>query len=196
MAHQYKTQFEMKKLLFVIALFSLMVFNLKAQDGMSFGAKAGLNVSSLGGDAVYSYDSKLGFHIGGVLEIPFSDKIIIQPEALISLQGSGGFFQDDLNFWYLNIPVVAKYNVWDALYIEAGPQIGLLLSNNVDGNTFGTGQNFDETNGLDLGLAVGAGYRLNENFYFQARFTAGFINAIEDITSKNRVFQISAVYFL
>ena len=108
MAHQYKTQFEMKKLLFVIALFSLMVFNLKAQDGMSFGAKAGLNVSSLGGDAVYSYDSKLGFHIGGVLEIPFSDKIIIQPEALISLQGSGGFFQDDLNFWYLNIPVVAE----------------------------------------------------------------------------------------
>ncbi len=185
----------MKKLVFVTVLLSLMTYKSTAQDGMRFGAKAGLNVSSLGGDAVYSYDAKLGFHAGGVLEIPFSDKIIIQPEALISLQGSGGFFQDDLNFVYLSIPVVAKYNVWDALYIEAGPQVGLLLSNNLDGNTFGTGQNFDETNGLDLGLTVGAGYRLNENFYFQARFAAGFINAIEDVTSKNRVFQVSAVYF-
>ncbi len=185
----------MKKLLFFTVLLSLIAYKSTAQDGMRFGAKAGLNVSSLGGDAVYSYDAKLGFHAGGVLEIPFSDKIIIQPEALISLQGSGGFFQDDLNFVYLSIPVVAKYNVWDALYIEAGPQVGLLLSNNLDGNTFGTGQNFDETNGLDLGLTVGAGYRLNENFYFQARFAAGFINAIEDVTSKNRVFQVSAVYF-
>lgn len=185
----------MKKLVFVTVLLSLIAYKSTAQDGMRFGAKAGLNVSSLGGDAVYSYDAKLGFHAGGVLEIPFSDKIIIQPEALISLQGSGGFFQDDLNFVYLSIPVVAKYNVWDALYIEAGPQVGLLLSNNLDGNTFGTGQNFDETNGLDLGLTVGAGYRLNENFYFQARFAAGFINAIEDVTSKNRVFQVSAVYF-
>ncbi len=186
----------MKRLLFVTVFFSLVVATSVAQDGMSFGAKAGLNVSSLGGDEVYSYDAKLGFHVGGVLELPFSDKIIIQPEALISLQGSGGFFQDDLNFLYLSIPVVAKYNVWDALYIEAGPQAGFLLSYNLDGNTFGTGQNFDETNGLDLGLTVGAGYRLNENFYFQARFAGGFINAIKDVTSKNRVFQVSAVYFL
>ncbi len=161
-----------------------------------FGAKAGLNVSSLGGDDVYNYSSKPGFHLGAVLEVPFSDKISIQPEALISLQGSGGFIREDLNFWYLNIPVMGKYNVWDELYIEAGPQIGLLLSNNLDGNVFGDGGSFDRTNGLDIGLAVGAGYRLNDNFYFQLRFSAGIINAIEDVTSKNRVFQLSAVYFL
>ncbi len=183
----------MKKNLFLLVVFALGSYSLQAQ---SFGAKAGLNISSLGGDATYSYDAKLGFHVGGVLEIPFSDKITLQPEALISLQGSGGFFEDDLNFWYLNIPVVAKYNVWDAISIEAGPQIGLLLSNNLDGNTFGGGQNFDATNGLDIGLVFGAGYRLDENFYFQLRFGAGFINAIEDVSSKNRVFQISAVYFL
>lgn len=177
-----------------MALFGLGLYTLQAQ---SFGAKAGLNVSSLNGNAAYSYDAKLGFHIGGVVEIPFSDKISVQPEALISLQGSGGFFEDDLNFWYLNIPVVAKYNVWDAIHIEAGPQVGLLLSNNLDGNPFGgNGQTFENTNGLDLGFVVGAGYRLDENFYFQARFSAGFINAIEDVSSKNRVFQVSAVYFL
>ncbi|MFX0557658.1 porin family protein [Maribacter sp. CXY002] len=187
----------MKKLLFIVAIFSVGVLSLSAQDDLRFGAKAGLNISSLGGDAAYSYDSKLGFHLGGVVEIPFNDIITVQPEAFISLQGSGGFFEDDLNFWYLNIPVLAKYNVWDQIYIEAGPQIGLLLSNNLDGNTYGgTLETFDATNGLDIGLAIGAGYRLDENFYFQLRFTAGFINAIEDITSKNRVVSVSAVYFL
>ncbi len=186
----------MKNKLFLLSIMILSAaYTLTAQD-IRFGAKAGLNLSSLGGDAAYSYNSKAGFHIGGVLEVPFSDVIMIQPEALISLQGSGGFYQDDLNFWYLTIPVVAKYNVWDQLYIEAGPQVSLLLSDNLAGNASGVGGGYSESNGLDFGLAIGAGYRLDDNFYFQVRFNAGFVNAIKDQTSKNRVFQISAVYFL
>lgn len=186
----------MKKTVLLIFCVTLGFLSLSAQDDMRFGAKAGFNVSSLGGDANLSYDAKAGFHLGGVLEVPFSDNLIIQPEALISYQGSGGFFQDDLNFWYLNIPVVAKYNVWDELYVEAGPYIGLLLSNNVDRNISGTGASFDNTNGIDIGLGIGAGYRLDENFYFQIRYSAGFINVIEDVNSKNRVFSVSAIYFL
>lgn len=180
--------------LFVLAAFTQT--NVQSQSDILFGAKAGLNLSSLGGDAAYNYSVKPGFHIGGVLEVPFSDKISIQPEALISLQGSGGFFLEDLNFWYLNVPVMAKYNIWDELYIEAGPQFGVLLSDNLDGNAYGGGGVFEESNGIDIGIGVGAGYRLDDNFYFQIRFSAGAINAIEDITSKNRVFQVSAVYFL
>lgn len=186
----------MKKVLFTIVLSFLFVSGLQAQGDFGFGVKAGINLASLGGDEVYNYSSKPGFHAGLALDIPFADKISIQPEVLLSLQGSGGFFLEDLNFWYLNLPVMGKYNVWDKVYIEAGPQIGFLLSNNLDGNAFGGGGAFDQTNGLDIGLAVGAGYRLDDNFYFQLRFSAGIVNAIEDVTSKNRVFQLSAVYFL
>lgn len=198
----------MKKLVGMVLLAIVANIQLNAQiqgtsssngrsGGIQFGAKAGLNVASLGGNDIYNYSAKPGFHLGAVLEVPFSDKISIQPEALISLQGSGGFFLEDLNFWYLNIPVMGKYNVWDKLFIEAGPQIGFLIANNIDGNVFGGGDDsIDATNGLDIGLAVGAGYRLNDNFYFQLRFSGGFINAIKDVKSKNRVFQVSAVYFL
>ncbi|WP_291868862.1 porin family protein [Maribacter sp.] len=194
------------KIYVILAFFSLGLLQMNAQviqgtsgssSDMRFGVKGGFNISSLGGDSAYSYDSKPGFHLGGVLEIPFSDKIIIQPEALISLQGSGGFFEDDLNFWYITVPVVAKYNVWEDLYIEAGPQLGVLFSDNLDGNSFGGGDgSFRESNTIDFGLTAGAGYRLDDNFYFQLRFNAGFLNAIDDVTSKNRVFQLSAVYFL
>lgn len=186
----------MKKLVFMVSFCLLGCYAMNAQDIARFGAKAGLNLSSLGGDALYSFDPKAGFHLGAVLELPFAYKLKIQPEALISLQGSGGFFQDDLNFWYLNFPVMGKYNLFDEFYIEAGPYLGLLLSNNLDGNTFVGGQTFDQTNGLDLGLGVGAGYRLDDNFYFQARYSAGLVNAIEDLKTKNRVFAISVVYFL
>jgi len=199
----------MKKSIYVLVAFvSLGLLQMNAQviqgttssssSDMRFGVKGGFNISSLGGDSRYSYDSKPGFHLGAVLEVPFSDKIIIQPEALVSLQGSGGFFEDDLNFWYLTVPVMAKYNVWDELYIEAGPHIGVLFADNLDGNSFGGGgtNTFLESNTIDFGLGAGAGYRLNDNFYFQLRFSAGFINAIKDTKSKNRVLQVSAVYFL
>ena len=186
----------MKKVLFTIALLFLFVAGIQAQGDFEFGVKAGLNVASLGGSTGLNYTPKPGFHAGIAVDVPFSDKLSVQPEVLVSLQGSGGFFLEDLNFFYLNLPIMGKYNIWDELHIEVGPQIGFLLSNNLDGNSSGIDDNVLDANGLDLGLALGAGYRLNDNFYFQLRYSAGIINAIKDVESKNRVLQVSAIYFL
>ncbi|MGB5554927.1 MAG: porin family protein [Flavobacteriaceae bacterium] len=190
-----------KKLYQFSAVFLLATIVAHGQSSGSgefrFGAKAGFNASKLNGDAIYSYDVKPGFHIGVAMEIPASDAFIVQPEILISLQGSGGYFQNDLNLWYLNVPVMLKFNIFDEVYLEAGPQIGMLISDNLEGNRFGLEPSADQSsNGFDIGLGVGAGYRMDENFYFQLRYNVGIINAIEDISSKNRVLQISAVYFL
>ncbi|WP_298504703.1 porin family protein [uncultured Maribacter sp.] len=196
----------MKKGIYVvIAFFSLGLLQMNAQviqgtssssSDMRFGVKGGLNLATLGGSTnLGTYSSKPGVHLGVVLEIPFSDTIIIQPEALVSLQGTGGYVtNENLNLWYVNVPVMAKYNVWEDLSIEAGPYLGVLLGENTEDQFSGL-TNF-ETNTIDFGLAAGAGYRLDDNFYFQLRFNAGFINALKDVNSKNRVFQVSAVYFL
>ena len=196
----------MKKSIYVVITFlslGLMQMNAQVIQGTTsssssdirFGAKAGLNMATLGGSTRLgaSYSMKPGFHLGGVLEIPFNDIITIQPEALVSLQGSGGYIiNENVNLWYLTVPVMGKYNVWDDLYIEAGPYLGVMFGDNIEE------QNISglETNTLDLGIGLGAGYQLDDNFYFQLRFNAGFINAIEDENSKNRVIQVSAVYFL
>lgn len=161
-----------------------------------FGIKAGPNISSLSGDAIYNYSSKPGFHLGLAMDIPYSDKLSVQPEVFISLQGSGGFFLEDLNFWYINVPVMGKYNIWDVLFIEAGPQLSYLLSSNLEGNAFGGGTTLDATNKIDFGFGIGAGYKLNDNLYFQLRYNMGLINVIKDVTSKNRTLQLSATYFL
>ena len=187
----------MKNILNLFTTLLLLITACTSAQDIRFGAKAGFNLAKLGGDAVYSYDVKPGFPLGAALELPVSDAFYVQPEALISLQGSGGFFQNDLNLWYLNVPVMAKYNIFDKVYIEAGPQLGFMISDNLEGNYFGGEPNVSQnSNGIDFGLGVGAAYQLDDNFYFQLRFNAGIINAIKDISSKNRVFQISAIYFL
>lgn len=187
----------MKKITLIVALTGLLFSsNINAQD-ILFGVKAGFNVSSLGGASDRGYGSKPGFHAGVAAEIGFSDAILLQPEVLVSMQGSGfGItgLSDNINLFYLNIPLAVKYNIWDELYIEGGPQLGLMLGNNLDDFTL-------EANKIDFGVLVGAGYRLNDNFYFQLRFNAGLLNAIDKDSnagqaSKNRVFQVSAIYFL
>jgi len=176
----------MKKITLIAVLVGLIyTTNTQAQD-FSFGVKAGLNVSSLSSNAGVNYGSKPGFHAGVAAEIPFSDAIYFQPEVLVTLQGTGSGLGNDINLFYLSVPFAVKYNIWDELHIEAGPQLGVLISDNID---------VLDTNKLDLGVLVGAGYRLDDNFYFQLRFNAGFINVIEDSTSKNRVLQVSAIYF-
>ena len=170
--------------------------SMSSSSDIRFGAKAGFNLSTLGGSGLYGYSAKPGFHVGGVADIPFSDIITIQPEVLLSLQGSGWDFDSNLNLFYLTVPVMVKYNVWESLNIEAGPQLGVLIADNADDNVYGIEDGNPDVNTIDFGLAVGAGYQLDDNFYFQLRFNVGFINAIKDFNSKNRVFQVSAVYFL
>ncbi len=60
-----------------------------------------------------------------------SEKFAFQPELLYSAQGSD---YDDEDFSgsvkadYLNVPLMAKYYVGEGFSLEAGPQVGLLLS--------------------------------------------------------------------
>ncbi|MEO8515308.1 MAG: outer membrane beta-barrel protein, partial [Flavobacterium sp.] len=86
----------MKKLVVLAALLAFGYSN--AQDakssdkGVSFGAKAGLNLSMLSGGG----DSEIGFHIGGLAEFKFTDKISLQPELMFSTEGGNNDYNGSL----------------------------------------------------------------------------------------------------
>lgn len=66
----------------------------------------GNTYSGLGG-----LGSKVSFHLGGVAEIPITDKISVQPELLYSSQGTKWNFgtgNDNLKLDYLNLPLFGK----------------------------------------------------------------------------------------
>ena len=126
-----------------------------------------------------------------------SDKFAIQPELLYSAQGGkistgGANYTTNLN--YFNIPVMAKYYVADAFSIEAGPQIGFLMSAKSDGTDIK-----DMCNSTDFGFNLGAGYDLNETMSLGLRYTMGLTDVNKEVAgrtvdSKNSNIQLSFGY--
>ena len=204
----------MKKLLLFIAV---MLFTLTSVQSQEFrmGAKAGLNVASLGGDSYYgglgSLGSRTSFHIGGLVEIPLMGKFSIQPELLYSSEGSDwsfGTLGEDTKLDFVRVPVMVKFYVIEGLSAEAGPVLGVLV--NAEGTYYDN--NGDLVNGdakdyyrsFDAQFGIGASYRLNMGVFFSLRYNKGLLNVNEEYrvlgttynSGKNQsnVFQVSAGY--
>ena len=126
----------MKKLILCAAIAAFGLSNVNAQE-VKFGAKAGVNFANLSGDDADDLDSRTSFHIGGVVNIGISEKFAVQPELVYSSQGAKGNFEGvdvDYNFDYINVPVLAKFTVAEGFSIEAGPQVGFLMSAKLKGS--------------------------------------------------------------
>lgn len=197
----------MKKILFfTIAI--LTISFVKAQE-ISYGLKAGLNYSNWNFSfAGADYDARLAFHVGAVVEFGLSDKFAIQPELLYSSVGAKYTYDssptaraasDDTMVYaldYLSVPIMAKYYAAEGLSLEVGPQIGLLLS--AKGKIGDESQDLkDELNSTDFGAAIGAGYKLENGLFFNARYVLGLSNILKDSGDewgKNNAFQFSVGY--
>ena len=159
----------MKKMIFVaaIAIFSLAGANAQT----SFGAKAGLNVANLSGD-ITDNEVLIGFNVGVFAEITLADSFYLQPELLYSTQGAqfsdSSEFSADLNLNYIIIPMMFKYDVANRFYLEAGPQVGFLVSaerGDVDVK--------DEFESTDFGANFGLSYGFTDKIFAQARYNIG-----------------------
>ncbi len=177
----------MKKLLLIVFVVAL-TYNMNAQT--TFGVKAGVNFASAGGDDADGLDSRTSFHVGGVATIGVSEKFSIQPELLYSSQGASEG-SDDLKLDYLNVPVLAKIMVAEGFSVEVGPQIGILLSADADGEDVKEFFKSSEFSG-----AIGLGYQMETGLNFSARYTLGLGNIadVDDGDWKNNVFQVSVGY--
>jgi opacity protein-like surface antigen len=161
---------KMKKI--ILSAIAVMAFGFTNAQSTRFGVKGGLNLSTVVGGDVEDTKSLVGFHVGGFAEIKVVEKFFIQPELLYSAQGTkfdGPFGEDfDTKLNYLNIPVLAKYYIVEKFSVEAGPQLGILLSAKADGEDIK-----DYTRSVDFGFNVGAGYNFTDNLSIGLRYTIG-----------------------
>jgi hypothetical protein len=194
-------------LLFVIL--AAFGFTIQAQS-VDFGVKAGLNLASITGDDTSGLDSRTAFHFGVVAEISVSDKFSVQPELLYSAQGAKESFLGEsikVNFDYLTLPIMAKFYVSKGFSLEAGPQLGFLMSSKI--KAVGESEDLkDITKGIDFGLDFGVGYKMDSGLNFGARYNLGLSNfwdipsgtvdpefGIGDIKNQNAVIQLYVGYF-
>lgn len=166
------------------------------------GLKAGVNVSNYtGGDfSNVSKKALVGFHAGAFIAFQLGDHFALQPEALFSTQGakieSAGNKQN-LKVSYINVPVMAKYRFTGGFYIEAGPQVGFKVSEDVPNMGIK-----DFAKNLDLSVAGGIGFHSSMGLGIGARYIAG-LSKVGDFDAstanpdfKNSVIQVSLFYTL
>jgi len=116
--------------------FALLSVSLQAQNRISIGAKAGLNISNIydsEGDT-YSADAKTGYAAGGFLHIPLGGFFGIQPEVMFSQKGyqtSGSLLGLDYSTSrtsnYLDVPILFAIKPLGLATLLIGPQYSYLL---------------------------------------------------------------------
>lgn len=146
-----------------------------------FGFKVGLNLS--GFNASFPQTSRssadhTSFTGGFCLRTKLTGKFDLQPELLFSGQG-----EDQLELDYLILPCIFSYPLNDFVSVQAGPQLGYLLSSN-----------FGNMNDIDFGIAAGieglVSPYVNLGFRYVYGITDnGFAGSFGE--TKNQVFQFT-----
>jgi len=185
----------MKKTIIVILLgvFSLSTIPAFAQEAI--GIKGGVNIASL---SEFTGRARISGHGGLFLHHTINKNWCFQPEILFSGEGQR-YFSDGaehtLALDYLQVPLMMQYYPAPNIYLEAGPQVGLLLSarDKVDG--------FEEANTVNVkgdfaaaqvALGIGAGFKASEKIIFYGRYNFGLtdVSIFDNIVDNSRVGQL------
>ena len=195
----------MKKHIFILGVLLLLLGSC-LPCGLT--VRGGLNGSTLNSSESSDELSTLFTpYVGVGTECEVADLVGVRLELNYSQQGANyenspgsddvlydGKFQLD----YLNIPVMAKVNLSDNFFVEAGPQVGLLLSakDKYDSPIEGEDDAKDLFKSTDFGANIGLGYQFDSGLNIGARYNLGLANISDvedgpaDLEIKNRVFSL------
>lgn len=179
----------MKKL--IVAVITVFIGTTAFSQEIDLGVKAGVNFANI--SDVDNLSSKTGFQAGIFAGIKFTDKVGIQADVLYSQQGAefdAGKF--DLN--YVNIPIVLKYYLVQGLNVQAGPQFGFILDDDIYEVQNGGPIIKGNAEKSDVSAVVGVGYDFPFGIRLDARYNFGFTDVIKDNNSKNSVASIALGY--
>ncbi len=184
----------MKKLLLSIIVSVFFVGYSNAQF-FSAGIKAGGQSSAVAfsPDGGVDYSGIFGFHAGAFAKLKTPIKLGGKIEVLYTARGGdiispaanvGGFqipeTTTEFRASYIDIPIMATFNIIKPLAIEVGPQFSFLA--NGETNTNGTKADYEPDNSMGIGLAAGIDLNLPKKFGVYLRYNIGWNSQTETIT--------------
>jgi hypothetical protein len=208
----------------VLAIFSFSINAHSQSSDIGFGLKTGANYSKFSADSdsdgseLDFYKRKVGFYLGGFLNVDLSNKFQFQPELLFALEGTSferevettdsGFesnptvsdFESDINDYSIAAPLVIRYLITETLFLEAGPQLAYVLDRKEKIKKSPFEQSGDpqpaeyDYDRFDLGLTLGAGYRISESLTLNGRYIHSLLERENNI--KSSIFNLGIEYKL
>lgn len=170
----------MKKI--ILMTLCLVSIGIQAQQ-VRFIPKAGMNISNM--TNAEGTDPRIGLHAGVSAEIALTPEFAVEPGVFYSMQGIkaseagvDATWQND----YINVPVLAKYYVYEGLNLFAGPQVGLLVNSKMSAKASGISGSVDTKDvfkDIDFGLVFGAGYQTAMGLSFSVNYNLGLLNVID-----------------
>lgn len=180
------------KISFLAIVLFFTSFTTALAQKVNYGIKAGGNYYTLSDIEGVETNYVLGFHAGFTAEYLIFPRFAVQPELIYSQEGGESsvkreteefFFSSEqkIKLSYVNLPVTGKLYITEDFSLQAGPQIGYLLSakneysytssfspdSEIDS---GTEDIKEELKKISFGLNFGIGYELNKTLFLQARY--------------------------
>lgn len=189
---------------------------------MQFGIRSGLNLSFPSGNLVEANESRLGYHVGGYIQMPSkSKKFVYELGLFYSLEGfeSALLYSDSIKssvglpaignnaltrlyVEYLDAQFIVKDNQSEKFSAYGGLEVSYLLSSEIyqeHVNDAGELVKFRKTNpdGLSkvaVGVLIGLEYHVNHFFHINAQYTYPFTRIFSEPSTdvKNNTIKLGA----
>lgn len=206
-------QILMKRVLMLFIIFLITSWSVSAQDTdkrssykLKYGIKGGINIANVDESPTPKVDTKnlIGITGGVFITIPIDSNFSIQPELLYSQMGAtvsasalyGG--DQKLVLSYIDLPILAKYDLSKSIGLYAGPQIGYLNSaviKSANSLSFYPNNDFSShVKKIDVRAIIGVDVYFSEVMYLSGRYQLGLMNAsssTDGVTDKNNAFTIT-----
>ena len=177
---------------FLLAIFSFSFLTIDAQNAI--GLKGGVNIANLSG---FTGRSRISAHGGLFLHHTINRNWCFQPELLYSGEGQRYFSNGDehtLALNYLQVPLMIQYYPVPNIYLEAGPQVGLLLSaqDKINGVEEAHTNAKEDFSTAQVALGLGAGIKVSEQIILYGRYNFGLtdVSVFDNIIDHSRVGQL------
>ena len=162
-----------------------------------YGFRIGANLSSISSDDIVGEldESRIGVVVGFFADYALTEKFRIQPELQYSEQGND---DKDLKVNYLQLPIMFKYDIFEFLNLQLGPQVGVKIWEFEDNQP-----TIPDFATFDFAGVAGIGVNITDNFFVDFRYAFGISDVFDqdgfDIginDGNNRTFQLSIGYRL
>ena len=190
-------------------LISLLLGDKLNSEKVEFGLEGGANFSHISGlqSTKYISNYNLGFYFdieikkawrlytGVLVKSTFgTDKLSVSDLAKlqgVTYNGSGTYSQK-IN--YFVVPVMAKYQFKNRMYVEAGPQASLMSKAWIEFNSDSSNlsakikeKNTDNIHRVDFGVVGGFGYKFQktQGVTIGIKYYYGFLDVYKDISGSN-----------